>query len=700
MPKKDDWYKFCRPHLEWLNWEINLDTESYVSELIDRAKQLNSDTLAYPFESGGLLLYPGKLAPMDNHIGGRDLLGMIEREAHKAGLKFVICFLGMSANTYITNTHNDWIVRDKDGKLVEPWHGYHFRSLCPNSPYGNYLAEVLSDLLSRYDVDGIYVEGIHTVDCYCSYCQDRFKRMYGRDLPRDNARQSKEYNEFRLETVTDVYRKMRGVIQDISPETVFFGCAYYPHSSNVRSISQYADVVTMECQWGYAGMDPKSTSLPEVGLIVRMLNAEGKKPALATQWIAKHVDYNYSPRSALHVKLAFLEILFNGAIVQLHTQNALEIDDSLLPTLTELYTDVEKLRPYLVDSRFLAYAAILDWADPRDFDSYFDDSLRGAYKALLEHHIPCDIVTAEDIESGALENYKVLVLPNARELSDPVIERIADYVRGGGSLVMTYQSGLHDENGNRRTETLLDDLAGLKRHFTGSGLAPDRFPPQVYYRITGHEEIWGNLEGRLLSFRGLNDNISGYEEVECRDDDEIMGYILDFDYSRMHTEHIGMGAYPGRAINPMIVARQVGEGRVVYISGELCAAARRYGDPHSIDVLARSVRWAGRDELSIRSNCPPSVEIIPHVNQRGISIMLLNATTNQLSADPVRYVVPISDVELHVKLDGAEPQSISSLTGQELTTEVKDGWLLVKLEKLAEYEAVMIDTGNSLSRLS
>ena len=54
--QKEQWYKTCRPHLEWVNWDPNLDVEKYTDELIARAKILNSDTLIYPWESGGYLL--------------------------------------------------------------------------------------------------------------------------------------------------------------------------------------------------------------------------------------------------------------------------------------------------------------------------------------------------------------------------------------------------------------------------------------------------------------------------------------------------------------------------------------------------------------------------------------------------------------------------------------------------------------------
>jgi len=58
--KKDDWYKLCRPHIEQLNPKVDLDPETYVQELLDRAQMLNSDLFMYFCDEGGymVVLFP------------------------------------------------------------------------------------------------------------------------------------------------------------------------------------------------------------------------------------------------------------------------------------------------------------------------------------------------------------------------------------------------------------------------------------------------------------------------------------------------------------------------------------------------------------------------------------------------------------------------------------------------------------------
>ena len=181
------WFKTCRPHLEWVNWDRNLDLERYTDTLVARARQINSDMLVYPWESGGYALYPTELAPPYEHLHGRDLIGTLERKAHAAGLRFGLCMLGQSGNTYLPSAHPEWVMRDRNDQPVGKWHGYQFRSLCPNSSYTNYLAAVASELLRRYSVDALYLEVIYLGSgfCRCDFCLESFRQNHGLELPRD-----------------------------------------------------------------------------------------------------------------------------------------------------------------------------------------------------------------------------------------------------------------------------------------------------------------------------------------------------------------------------------------------------------------------------------------------------------------------------------------------------------------------------------
>jgi hypothetical protein len=445
MSDKGDWFQFVRINLEWINPSMKLDVPRYVDDMLDTMQEFNSNAVAYCYDSGGYPVYESDLAPKDTHVGGDDLMRLLREGTRKRGQYFYIGLLGQP-NLYVARTYPQWRIRDRDGRHVE-WYSI---TVCNNSPYGDWLARLVGEAVTAYDPDGVYMEGVTASFCYCSYCQEMFRREYGREIPvgtREELLTDKEYTAFRYNSVTTVYRRVRAAIDRTRPQTVFVGCVYYPDGVNIRDLTEYVDGISMERQWGYSGMFPPLVSplvfpLREMGLHTQMVRAEGRRPVYSSMFIDKHVDMDYSPRSPDHLRLNFMGILQCGGTVQIHIQNEYMIDRTTLPTVRELYTAEQKMRPYLMNAEIVGQVALLDWADPRDVaihpdpaqvggarpGTYLDDSFRGYYRALLEHHIPTRILTVEDVEAGELAKFPVLVLANAECLSDRVHEELQAYV--------------------------------------------------------------------------------------------------------------------------------------------------------------------------------------------------------------------------------------------------------------------------------
>ncbi|APU16792.1 MULTISPECIES: beta-galactosidase [Actinoalloteichus] len=107
--------------------------------------------------------------------------------------------------------------------------------------------------------------------------------------------------------------------------------------------------------------------------------------------------------------------------------------------------------PALVDSRVRAETALLlDWSNwwalERDSHPSVDVTRHEAemahYAPLFEAGVTCDVVHPDRDLSG----YRLVVVPNLYLLSDAAAERLRDYVRGGGHLVVSFFSGIVDEN--------------------------------------------------------------------------------------------------------------------------------------------------------------------------------------------------------------------------------------------------------------
>ena len=74
------------------------------------------------------------------------------------------------------------------------------------------------------------------------------------------------------------------------------------------------------------------------------------------------------------------------------------------------------------------------------------------------------MVATEQIESGALKNYKVFFMPFSQSLTEKEAAEIKKFVKNGGMLIADYACGIRDANGNLRPNGgALDDVFGIKQ---------------------------------------------------------------------------------------------------------------------------------------------------------------------------------------------------------------------------------------------
>jgi hypothetical protein len=658
LNKKDRWYEYCRPYLEELNPRDDLDLVPYVRDMVARAKGFKADPLVMMADDGGYPLYPSKLAPINCHVHGEDLLGMIERECRQQRLRFGLGFLGAHCNNYIAATRPDWAMCDNSGKTYPFYQGH---LICLNSPYRKYYTGLIREALARYPVDYMYVEGIYVrpQGCYCTTCQEKFKAAYGKYL--DQA-STDERLRFWTDSLTDFQAAVKAAADSVSPETVVVGTSYRDKwgliGCDLETFPKYTDMVGQENQWGF----DDGRTIHEAGLDMLQLKARAKKPIVGTWCASQNVDLNYHQRSPAHAKLTFMQTLAYGAAVQPHIQSVFGFEPSLMPTLTELFSCIERVRGYLLDADLLPYIAVLDgpWAT--------------AYcNALLEQHLPFDLITAEQVDQKRLSAYRAVIVGNGGGLREQGLAELGAYVKAGGGLMCTGQVG--------------ESLAGLAGVSLDGQVNSGRSELPLYYRFDTDAPLWRDLRGRLLSFR------HSCAKVTPAADCGVEALIIGLDSGRLDKDHMTIKPYPGPPLGPMAVTRSVGAGRVLYLACDLAsiAAPGYVADADVLVVLARAALWTAGGQPPVTTNAPPSVELVTYVKRDRLAVFVLNETMNQFeNTSVIRYVVPLRDIEIRVRTD-VPVRSVTAVTGQPVRYEVRDLWLTVRLPKINEYEILMVD---------
>lgn len=138
---------------------------------------------------------------------------------------------------------------------------------------------------------------------------------------------------------------------------------------------------------------------------------------------------------------------FHGAVVD-HVGHE---NTRVFRDITDLGVKLEKLAPVVGTTVRPDVAIIYDWENmwamndaqgPRRGDKGYLDACKRHYRAFWAQGIPVDIIDMEQDFS----RYKLLVAPMLYMLRPGVDERIAAFVKAGGTFVATYWSGIVDEN--------------------------------------------------------------------------------------------------------------------------------------------------------------------------------------------------------------------------------------------------------------
>jgi len=136
----------------------------------------------------------------------------------------------------------------------------------------------------------------------------------------------------------------------------------------------------------------------------------------------------------------------------------------------QLGADLAKIGPHVADTRITADVAVLHdwhswWAGAQDgrpstrFD--YPDVLHAWHRALWEAHLTTDFAHPEH----DLTPYRAVVVPQLYALTDAAIDNLLAYVRGGGTLVCGFLTGVADQDDRIRTggmDARLRDLFGIR----------------------------------------------------------------------------------------------------------------------------------------------------------------------------------------------------------------------------------------------
>jgi len=467
-------------------------------------------------------------------------------------------------------------------------------NFCPNSPhYRDYSRRLALRLAERYrdhpSLVAWHVANEYGTHCYCDLCAEAFrdwlKARYGTLLAlneawntafwshgytswreietptthgeRNNQPMLLDYDRFQNEAILACYRNEYDAIKSVTPDVcITTNLMGHFRPLNYHAWAPYLDVVSWD---SYPFPDEHPSSVAFKHELMRGLR-DGQPFMLMEQTPSQ---VNWMPRNQLRrpgvMRLWSYQAVAHGADTVMFFQfrrarggpekmHGAIVDHvghehtRVFGEVQALGAELETLGGQLLDTRQQARVALLfDWENwwgidygvgpTQDLD--YIATCKAYYRALWDAHIAVDVVRPE----AELAGYDLVIAPMLYMLRPGVADHLTGYVERGGTLVVSYFSGIVDQN----------DLATLEGYPGGLrpvlGIWVEEHDPMLEgQQVLIEAAPWGRVSGPYTA--GILCDLLHLEGAQAR-----AIYASEF--------------YAGR---PALTENRYGRGRALYVA--------------------------------------------------------------------------------------------------------------------------------------
>jgi Beta-galactosidase trimerisation domain len=314
-----------------------------------------------------------------------------------------------------------------------------------------------------------------------------------------------------------------------------------------------------------------------------------------------------------------------------------------------------------------------------------DAPVSGMYQALMEARIPFEMAHERFLDQAHVDRYRLLILPNVAALSDSQCKQLADFVRRGGSLLATYETSLYDEWGVKRRNFGLADLFGV--NYRGQQ-GPMR---NSYARIESAPD--GSRHPLVAGFDGAERIVNSVYrlEVDASGASPHPPLTLIPPYPDLPMEQL----FPrvARTDTPLVYARQIGEGRVVYFPGDWDSTFWQFLLEDHARLLKNAILWAANEEPPVSVSGPGLLDVTVWRQPDSMTVHLVNLSNPMAMRGYFREFLPVGPLRLRIRLpDAGQARQVRFLVGADTpVVQRQPGFLTLTVPNLLSHEVVAVD---------
>jgi len=633
------------------------------------------------------------LGEMHRGLKGVDQLKAFIDHFHAKG-KPVVAYFSTIWDKSLFDLHPDWRQVDSEGR---PLQGARSGNLCLNSPYREHVVVLIRELIRTHDIDGVFfdIATFAKPSCYCQSCRRLFHSQHGADIPLQEDWEDPLYRkfvQFRMDSNLRFAKGLRDAVGRVNPKLTTSIACHILNSSNI--VGQALEIAAVPDYLYYDPYFAEGYLKPSV--CTKMLAAVSRyRPEVSI--VTRPGNHNDVPnmKTLDHLRSDAFTALANGGAIQFF--DIMWADGTLQPAMwarvRQVFAEIKAREKWLGGTPLKSVAVFYSektrlWYGRNDSENRYEANFFGVCRALIEEHIPYDIVTA--LDAKALAGYAVVVLPNTVCMSEAETQAVREYVTGGGGVVCTEKTSLWNEEGRPRNEYGLAGVIGI--HHTGDtgdySRVYSRFdtgkPPAVRLPADGLMTSWGTLQ--KVALNGA----------------EALARIV-FPYVEPTEERfVNIMANPPAVPSdwPACTLNRLGKGKAIYFAGAVDRDYLKLSFPELRWLIADAVRAVAREPLPLEVKAPVSVEVTAYERDGQLVVHLVNlqpevgksiVSGRVESRHQIQEILPVYDIEVTVRglksVKGVEQQP----EGKTLSHRLERGVLTVKAPRLDCHSMVVID---------
>lgn len=610
------------------------------------------------------------MAYYDTKVGIRhpslkyDLIGRLVSACRRNGIAMSVYFnIGLSHEEGLL--HRDWLKVQPEGHVYGPNRMDHFfRLMCYNTGYADHVLEMIREVLRAYPVAGLFLDCMHRTPCVGVEC---IREMKQRGLDWQDPAVVAEFAHF---SQVRMAQRIRDAALAIRPDLLLY--------FNGVSAEDQADLGTYleyECLptggWGYEVLPMYSRYLRNLGK--QVLNMTGR---FHRSW----GDFG-GIRSEAGLEYDCVYGLANGLRPTIgdHYHPRGDINHAVFDLIRGIYGRLQRLEPWIEGAVPAVDAAVVA-TGPEALGA----PVLGATRMLCELKAQFDVVTPR----ARWGEYRLLVLPDAVTLAEPLAARVREHLARGGAVLASHRSGLDPaakgfllpEWGVR----YLGEDPAVNERWERGGAAGYAVPEPAYFVAAGA------LADGLPAMP-----VNCYERgsvVEAQPGSEVLARVVSPYFPRhWDGEHHHLYIAPDRVTERPMVVRS---GRVAYVSHPWFTSYYRYA-PLPLRTAVGNLLRGLLPEPLVRVEGLPSFGRAMVTRQPGRRMVWLTAYVPERrgqSIDMIEEPICVRGVRLALRLEGSPVRrAYLAPSGSELACGLSGGYAEVTVPEFTGYAVVVFE---------